>query len=280
MLDTAEINLEDTRHMYSRKGIRLPLRVMELAYGDDFAEVLIFGEIAAGCLVRIHSRCLFGDVIGTDDCDCGPQLDKALDKIFDNGGGVLIYLHQEGRGAGLIAKARGLRLSEAVDYDTFTAYCALGYPPDNRSYILAAIALDKLSAYLPQPLAAIGLLTNNPEKEAALATGRRVTVIPLWTRARTERERRYLAAKVRRGHLNPPPELTEPGSGGRPGLQLLGPLALATVLVAGTHYGLRPRPARAEHPTAKAAERMRALLDSAVDLLTPLPLPEAFPTPA
>ncbi|WP_328400959.1 GTP cyclohydrolase II [Nocardia sp. NBC_00403] len=166
---------------------------MEVAGGAEYGYVLVFGELTDGCLVRVHSRCLYGDALGSDDCDCGPELDKALDLIQAAGAGVLVYLEQEGRGVGLIAKARGYQQSERTGSDTFASYEALGYPADARTYNHAAKSLVQLG------LRSVQLLTNNPAKaEDFRLAGLTVTVIPLRTRPLSARAAAYLEAKRRR----------------------------------------------------------------------------------
>ncbi|MFQ6396353.1 GTP cyclohydrolase II [Nocardia sp. KC 131] len=192
-------SLSETGHRLTRKGRELCIRVMPISGGDDGGHALVFGQIADGCLVRIHSRCLYGDALQSEDCDCGPELDKSMDLIQDAGCGVLVYLEQEGRGAGLVNKARGLRTSERLGVDTFDSYERLGLSVDMRCYRLAAEALTVLG------LGSVQLLTNNPEKVRAVRDqGITVTVVPLGTRPRSDKARRYLEAKrKRRGHMIP-----------------------------------------------------------------------------
>ncbi len=190
---------DDTEHRIRRKGGELTVRVRQLHDTSDGGTILLFGPVADGCLVRIHSRCLYGDVLQSDDCDCGPELDKAMDLIQAEGAGVLIYLEQEGRGSGLIAKARGLRYSERHGVDTFTSYRELDYPLDCRSYAPVAAALRELG------LRSVRLLTNNPEKMAAVAqAGIAVEPVQLITVPRSERARAYMQSKREfRGHWLP-----------------------------------------------------------------------------
>ncbi|WP_239476620.1 GTP cyclohydrolase II [Nocardia arizonensis] len=189
-MTTPSSNLAETEHRLTRKGRELRVRVGELPDGRDGGHMLIFGGIADDCLVRIHSRCLYGDALQSDDCDCGPELDLAMDRIQQEDSGVLIYLEQEGRGAGLIAKALGLRESERHDVDTFTSYDRLGFPRDSRSYANAAAGLTALG------LRRVRLLTNNPAKARAVESeGIRVVVEPLLTRPRSARARAYLRTK-------------------------------------------------------------------------------------
>ncbi|WP_228000532.1 GTP cyclohydrolase II [Nocardia australiensis] len=191
--------LAETGHRLTRKGREVDVRVMPIPGSDDGGHALLFGHVTDGALVRIHSRCLYGDVLQSDDCDCGPELEKSMDLIQAAGRGVLVYLEQEGRGAGLVNKARGLRTSEQLGVDTFDSYERLGLSVDMRSYRLAAEALVTLG------LRSVRLLTNNPDKVRAVREhGIAVTVVPLVTRPRNDRARRYLEAKRRRrGHMLP-----------------------------------------------------------------------------
>lgn len=219
-------HLADTDHRFTRKANDLRVRVLELDDADERGHMLVFGDIADGSLVRIHSRCLYGEVLGSDDCDCGPELGAALDRIQAARSGVLVYLEQEGRGAGLIAKARGYRHSELCRTDSFTSYQELGYPVDARTYAVAARGLLDLG------LRSVTLLTNNPAKVEALQdAGLTVVVAPLITPVRSERARAYLEAKrVHRGHIIP--------SAGLPLLMLPEPPALPI------SRSLRPLPSR------------------------------------
>ena len=117
-------------------------------------------------LVRLHSECLTGDILGSLKCDCGPQLDAALAAMAAEaaagGWGVLLYLRQEGRGIGLINKLRAYRLQDQ-GFDTLDANMRLGLPAEARDFPVAARMLALLG------VDAIRLLTNNPAKVAALA---------------------------------------------------------------------------------------------------------------
>ena len=131
---------------------------------------LVMGDIRSDApIVRIHSQCLTGDVFGSLRCDCRLQLELALSRIAAEGAGILLYEQQEGRGIGLMAKLRAYELQDK-GLDTVEANVELGFAPDCRAYELPAEVLKLLG------VPAVRLITNNPEKVAALeAAGIRVT---------------------------------------------------------------------------------------------------------
>ena len=108
-------------------------------------------------LVRVHSECLTGDALGSLRCDCGPQLQQALQTIQEEGRGVVLYLRQEGRGIGLFAKMQAYNLQDR-GLDTLDANLALNHPADGRDYRIAAHILNDIGH------ASIRLMTNNPDK--------------------------------------------------------------------------------------------------------------------
>ncbi len=172
-----------------------------IAYGperngaNDLA--LLLGEPAdhQPALVRIHSECFTGDVLGSLRCDCGQQLDRSLELIAAEQAGVVLYLRQEGRGIGLANKLRAYVLQDD-GLDTVEANAALGFAPDLRDYSAAAAMLRDLG------IRKVRLLTNNPMKVSGLqADGIDVERIPLEVRAASQ-NRNYLATKRGRlGHL-------------------------------------------------------------------------------
>ena len=126
---------------------------------------LVMGDIhAAPPLVRIHSQCLTGDVFGSLRCDCRLQLELALSKISQEGAGILLYEQQEGRGIGIMAKLRAYELQDH-GRDTVEANEELGYAADCRAFELPAEVLKLMN------VSSVRLITNNPEKVAALEAG-------------------------------------------------------------------------------------------------------------
>jgi GTP cyclohydrolase II len=132
-------------------------------HGASVHLALIVGDISGeeSPLVRIHSSCVTGDILGSLRCDCGDQLQLALSHIIEEGSGILIYLHQEGRGIGITNKLRAYKLQEQ-GVDTYEANLMLGYEEDERDFSIAAAILKKLN------IGSIRMLTNNPHKMKSL----------------------------------------------------------------------------------------------------------------
>ncbi|MFF5294804.1 bifunctional 3,4-dihydroxy-2-butanone-4-phosphate synthase/GTP cyclohydrolase II [Paractinoplanes globisporus] len=167
---------------------------------DDGEHVaLVFGEIGDGedVLVRVHSECLTGDVFGSKRCDCGPQLDAALQRVAEAGRGVVLYMRgHEGRGIGLLHKLQAYQLQDR-GFDTVDANLELGLPADARDYGTGAQILYDLG------VRSMRLLTNNPAKRAGLegygltVTGREALPV----RLHPENVRYLRTKRDRMGHL-------------------------------------------------------------------------------
>jgi 3,4-dihydroxy 2-butanone 4-phosphate synthase/GTP cyclohydrolase II len=223
----AMISIDDlVRHRHRTEDLvervavtRLPTRHGDFtAYGYrstiDGSEhlALVYGDVGAtdaddeAVLVRVHSECLTGDVFGSQRCDCGPQLDEALARVVEAGGGVVVYLRgHEGRGIGLVAKLRAYALQDE-GRDTVDANLDLGLPADARHYGAASQVLRDLG------VTRVRLLTNNPEKSESLEDFgiEIVAQLPLTPRP-NEHNLAYLRTKRdRMGHSLP--DLPVPGS--------------------------------------------------------------------
>jgi 3,4-dihydroxy 2-butanone 4-phosphate synthase/GTP cyclohydrolase II len=172
------------------------------AYRSEVTEeehvALVMGEIDPEdpVLVRVHSQCLTGDIFGSARCDCGVQLEQALQKIAAEGKGVLLYLLQEGRGIGLLNKLRAYELQEQ-GHDTVEANERLGFRPDQREYGVGAQILRDIG------VRKMRLMTNNPSKYIALdGYGLEIVDRVQLEVPPTESSRAYLRAKREKlGHL-------------------------------------------------------------------------------
>jgi 3,4-dihydroxy 2-butanone 4-phosphate synthase/GTP cyclohydrolase II len=193
---------------YRTQRERLVVRVAETTVPTRFGEfrlyayrsdidpdehaALVFGDISTPepVLVRVHSQCVTGDVFHSLRCDCGDQIELAMEQIAEEGRGVLVYMRQEGRGIGLCNKIRAYALQETQGLDTVEANEALGFPADRRDYGIGMQILLDLG------LKEIRLLTNNPAKRAGLeGYGLKVVErVPLMA-APNPYNRRYLETK-------------------------------------------------------------------------------------
>ena len=205
--DLVAYRLRTERLVHRVAEARLPTEFGEfqvIGYRNDVDSAehvaLVHGEVAGhpDVLVRMHSKCLTGDVFHSLRCDCGPQLHAAMDRIIREGRGVIVYLDQEGRGIGLLNKLKAYSLQDSGN-DTVEANERLGFAPDLRNYGIGAQILRDLG------LSAIRIMTNNPRKLVGLegygltVTGR----VPLATEPTSE-NRDYLAVKRDKlGHLLP-----------------------------------------------------------------------------
>ncbi|MFS6937332.1 GTP cyclohydrolase II [Neisseria animaloris] len=168
----------------------------EVSGGQEHV-ALVMGDITDGVpvLARVHSECLTGDALFSQKCDCGPQLQAAMQVIQKAGRGVIVYLRQEGRGIGLINKIRAYQLQDK-GLDTVEANVALGLPVDARDFTLAKHIFEHLG------VKEINLLTNNPEKVQVIADAgiKIVSRVPLQVGENAENER-YLNTKAEKlGH--------------------------------------------------------------------------------
>ena len=161
---------------------------------------IVRGQLShSNVLVRVHSECWTSEVMGSLKCDCREQLDAGMERIAQEGAGVIIYLRQEGRGIGLGNKVRAYAL-QSEGADTVEANLRLGFDADARRYDIAAAILEDLGVQ------SVRLLTNNPLKVAGLQR-EGVTVnerLPIWV-GENAHNRGYLAVKRRKMGHHPPP---------------------------------------------------------------------------
>ncbi len=185
-----------TTSLPTRHGTFTAHGYLDLRSGAEHLALVRSDVRAAGAVVRVHSECLTGDVLGSQRCDCGPQLDAALRLVAQHGGAVVYLRGHEGRGVGLLAKLEAYALQD-LGLDTVEANLELGLPADAREYGAAAAVLADLG------LTRVRLLTNNPAKVEGLAAagveieGR----LPLQVAAGRHATGYLVAKRDRMGHL-------------------------------------------------------------------------------
>ena len=168
----------------------------EVGGEDHFAVLIGSATDLEAPLVRLHSQCITGDILGSLKCDCGDQLQAAMCLMAENGGGILIYLAQEGRNIGLLNKMRAYALQDK-GLDTVDANHALGFDTDERVFLPAARILDALG------IARLRLITNNPDKISQLEKcGIKVEErVPLHLASNPHNENYLATKKHRTGHM-------------------------------------------------------------------------------
>jgi GTP cyclohydrolase II len=191
---TQSLQIAGDAHVPLNSSVRTRFVVFRDAFGDDPVAVIVgTPDLSKPVPVRIHSACLTGDVFGSRRCDCGDQLQLALKRLQEAGGGIILYLAQEGRGVGLANKMRTYKLQDG-GLDTVDANTTLGFDDDERDYGIAVRMLQMLGC------TRVVLLTNNPAKLDGLAkAGIEIADrMPLETPINAD-NRRYMTAKATRG---------------------------------------------------------------------------------
>ena len=208
VLDEVQLHraAEAATHMERVSGARVPtqfakagrVHVFRPADGAEEHYAIEIGTPSRqeAVLSRLHSACFTGDVIGSLKCDCGPQLNAAMEQIAENGAGVLLYMNQEGRGIGLANKMRAYALQDQ-GFDTVEANHRLGFDDDERDFRLGAEILKELG------FTSVRLMTNNPGKIAMMeASGVTVAERVSLMVGQTAENKAYLATKASKsGHL-------------------------------------------------------------------------------
>jgi 3,4-dihydroxy 2-butanone 4-phosphate synthase/GTP cyclohydrolase II len=203
--DIIQYRMQTEKHVHCLAAPKLPTAFGDFrvhAYQSDITGeehiALVMGEIGENdeVLVRVHSSCLTGDVFSSSRCDCGDQLERAFERVAQEGKGVILYLLQEGRGIGLVNKLKAYELQDGGD-DTIEANAKLGFAPDIRDYGTGSQILRDLG------VRKIRLMTNNPAKFVAIeGFGLEIVErVPLEI-APSQNTRRYLEAKKNKlGHI-------------------------------------------------------------------------------
>lgn len=197
--ESARVSFEVETTVPTRFGTFRIAAYRDRQTGADHVAIIAGDALGDGALVRVHSECLTGETLHSLKCECGPQLDDALQQIQLSGNGMVVYLRgQEGRGIGLINKLRAYKLQED-GLDTLDANLALGLPADSREYGAAAAIIRQ------QGVRSIRLLSNNPLKREALERhGVEVSeLVPLLVGVGSHNERYLEAKRDRMGHRLP-----------------------------------------------------------------------------
>ncbi|MGM1029838.1 MAG: 3,4-dihydroxy-2-butanone-4-phosphate synthase [Actinomycetota bacterium] len=197
--ESARVSFEVETEVPTRFGMFRVAAYRDRQTGADHVAIIAGDHLADGALVRVHSECLTGEALHSLKCECGPQLDAALEQIQDAGSGMVVYLRgHEGRGIGLINKLRAYRLQED-GLDTLDANLALGLPADAREYGAAADIIRQ------QGVQSVRLLSNNPLKQQQLEKhGVQVTeLVPLLVGVGEHNEQYLEAKRDRMGHRLP-----------------------------------------------------------------------------
>ncbi|HEV7453668.1 MAG TPA: GTP cyclohydrolase II [Candidatus Saccharimonadales bacterium] len=193
-MTNTSINLQASSHLPTKFG---DFRLHIFTDGNIEHLVLASGTPKDGCLVRLHSECATGDIMGSLRCDCRDQLELSLRKIAEAGEGLLIYIRDhEGRGIGLANKIKAYALQDE-GMDTVDANLHLGFAPDQRDYAAAISILRHFGLH------EIKLLTNNRRKIDALEQdGIKITrQVPLWTATNPNNEKYVATKRTRMGHI-------------------------------------------------------------------------------
>lgn len=196
MSDTCELPITGPIHNLVTAGLGTVRVMVPAALQQDSGILIVFGEISTNrpVLLRIHSRCFYGDVLGSLHCDCGEQLSRSKE-LLRMRGGILAYLEQEGRGLGIRCKAAAYEAAEKSAVSSFEYFDSNFGVTDSRDYSGVAAALKEVG------VRHVELLTNNPDKigalEASGLTVRRAAIVVEANPASAE----YLESKRLRGHL-------------------------------------------------------------------------------
>ena len=185
-----EIKVSEVANLPTKHGT---FKTQCFAQGCKEHLVLFTDPLPEVPVVRVHSECLTGDALGSKKCDCGEQLDFALDYIAKNGG-MLIYLRQEGRNIGLLNKINAYALQDR-GYDTIEANHQLGFSADERTYEMVEFIMDFYN------IKRIKLLTNNPKKIESLKGVEIVERIPITVKPNPHNENYLKVKKEKMGHL-------------------------------------------------------------------------------